>query len=236
MTVAAVVFDWGGTLTPWHDIDFHEEWLSYARAWGGPPPEQAAMADRIMAASAAAWQRSREVHRSTRVEDIVAEAGIDLGDARHPAALAAYLRFWDAHTHTDPQVRPLWEALRASGIRVGVLSNTVWTREHHRAIFERDGVLDLIDADVYSSEIPWTKPHAEAFRTAAARVGAAPEAVVYVGDRLFEDVHGPHQVGMRAIWLPSSNIPADQHVETGDEPDAVADELRDVLSIVERWR
>ena len=29
------------------------------------------------------------------------------------------------------------------GIRVGVLSNTIWTRDYHRGIFERDGVLDL---------------------------------------------------------------------------------------------
>ena len=31
-----------------------------------------------------------------------------------------------------------------------MLSNTIWTRDYHRGIFERDGVLDLLDADVYS--------------------------------------------------------------------------------------
>lgn len=235
MTVKAVIFDWGGTLTPWHDIDFHEEWLSYARAWGGPVAEQKAMADRIVAAGEAVWRRSRETHRSAHVVDILADAGVDIGDARHPAALAAYLGFWEVHTYTDPQVRPLWEALHDNGIRVGVLSNTVWSREHHRGIFERDGVLDLIDADVYSSEIPWTKPHAEAFRTAAAGVGVEPAEAVYVGDRLFEDVHGPHRVGMRAIWVPSSNIPSNQHIETGDRPDAIARQLLDVLTIVREW-
>ena len=49
MSVEAVIFDWGGTLTPWHDIDFGEEWASYARAWGGSPEQQEAMADRIVA-------------------------------------------------------------------------------------------------------------------------------------------------------------------------------------------
>ena len=34
-----------------------------------------------------------------------------------------------------------------------MLSNTIWTRDYHRGLFERDGVLDLVDADVYSSEI-----------------------------------------------------------------------------------
>jgi hypothetical protein len=26
MTVDAVIFDWGGTLTPWHTVDFAECW------------------------------------------------------------------------------------------------------------------------------------------------------------------------------------------------------------------
>ena len=32
MTVDAVIFDWGGTLTRWHDIDFHDESLALAQA------------------------------------------------------------------------------------------------------------------------------------------------------------------------------------------------------------
>ena len=28
----AVIFDWGGTLTRWHDIDFHAESLALAHA------------------------------------------------------------------------------------------------------------------------------------------------------------------------------------------------------------
>ena len=52
---------------------------------------------------------------------------------------AAYQRFWEPHTHTDPQVRPLWETLQRREIRVGVLSNTIWSRAYHREVFERDG-------------------------------------------------------------------------------------------------
>src|SRR6478735_5841951 len=32
MQVDAVIFDWGGTLTRWHDIDFHAESLALAHA------------------------------------------------------------------------------------------------------------------------------------------------------------------------------------------------------------
>ena len=30
MTIEAVIFDWGGTLTRWHDVDFHAESVALA--------------------------------------------------------------------------------------------------------------------------------------------------------------------------------------------------------------
>ncbi|MEO5610751.1 MAG: HAD-IA family hydrolase, partial [Ornithinibacter sp.] len=162
-------------------------------------------------------------------------AGVDAGHDRHHLALAAYHGFWEPHTHTDPQVRPLWEGLRQRGIAVGVLSNTIWSRQYHREIFERDGVLDLIDADLYSSELEHVKPHPEAFRAICAALDVEPMRAVYVGDRVFEDVHGPQQVGMRAIWIPHSDIPPSQRVEVTAVPDARAHELLDILAIVDAW-
>ncbi len=244
--VEAVVFDWGGTLTPWHTVDLPRQWRVFAREVHGlpvddpeMPVEELAEADslalRIHRAEEVAWRRGRETHESASIETILESAGVDAAHDRHLLALAAYQRFWEPHTHTDPQVRPLWEGLRDRGIKVGVLSNTIWTREYHRGIFERDGVVDLVDGDVYSSEIPWVKPHPEAFRAAAEAVGVEPEESVYVGDRMFEDVHGPQQVGMRAIWIPHSEIPLDQQMAVDVTPDAQAHELLDVLGIVDRW-
>ena len=96
-------------------------------------------------------------------------------------------------------------------------------------------MLDLIDGDVYSSEIDHVKPHPEAFREACRAVGVSPTAAVYVGDRMFEDVHGPQQVGTRAIWIPHSDLPAAQRVQVTAVPDATAHELLDVLRIVDGW-
>ena len=231
--VDAVIFDWGGTLTPWHEVDLERQWQVFARAVHGEEHRARELALELQRAEGAAWSRARDTHSSAALDQILADAG--LGGVEHLAARAAYEKFWEPHTFTDPQVEPLWTALRHSGIRVGVLSNTIWSSAYHRAIFERDGVAHLIDADVYSSEIAWTKPHPEAFRAAAAAVGVPPERCVYVGDRLFEDVHGPQQVGMRAVWIPHSVIPMAQRVEVDATPDATAQELLDVLAIVQGW-
>ena len=133
-------------------------------------------------------------------------------------------------------MRPLWEALRADGIKVGVLSNTIWPRAFHEQIFERDGVLDLIDGDVYSSEIPWTKPSPKAFTAAMHAVDVdGPARCVYVGDRLYDDIWGAHNAGLRAIHIPLSDIPVAQVGHSEGEPDAVAHRLSEIEKIVADW-
>jgi FMN phosphatase YigB (HAD superfamily) len=69
-----------------------------------------------------------------------------------------------------------------------------------------------------------------------AAVGAeGPSRCVYVGDRPFEDVHGAQRVGMRAVLVPHSDIPASQQVPVEVTPDGVAHRLLDVLDIVDGW-
>jgi putative hydrolase of the HAD superfamily len=231
--VEAVIFDWGGTLTRWHDIDFHAESLALAQAVvNAPHHDHSEITARLHAAGNAVWGRSRDHQQSATITDLFTEAGLE----HDPELLTAYYEFWEPHTYTDPDVQPLFEGLRADGIKVGVLSNTVWPRAWHEGFFERDGVRHLIDGDVYTSEIPWTKPSPHAFRAAMDAVGVSdPEACVYVGDRLFDDVWGAHNAGLRAIHIPLSTIPQNQLGHAEGEPDAVAHALSDVADIVASW-
>ena len=232
MPVDAVIFDWGGTLTRWHDVDFHAESLALAQAVVNADHDVEVSRQRLHEAGAVIWGRSREHQRSATVDDLFAEAGLE----HDPDLLGAYYEFWDPHTGTDPEVGPLWEALRGDGIKVGVLSNTIWPRAYHEQIFERDGVRHLIDGDVYTSEIPWTKPSEKAFAAAMAAVGVDdPARCVYVGDRLFDDIWGAQNAGLRAIHIPLSRIPVDQVGHTEGEPDAVVHRLSEIADVVARW-
>jgi len=234
-SVEAVIFDWGGTLTPWHPIDLLEQWHVYATAYDPSGADELASA--LLDAEHETWRMAREHHESGTIDDIFRRCGIDPSGERHESALARYQAFWDPHTYLDPDAAETIDGLHARGIKVGVLSNTVWTREHHEEVFRRDGILDRIDGAVYSSEIPWTKPHPEAFRAAMAAVGATePGRCVFVGDRPFEDVWGPQAVGMRAVLVPHSEIPDYQLGHTQGEPDAVVARLTDLLAVVDAWR
>ncbi|MFC5728323.1 MULTISPECIES: HAD family hydrolase [Nocardioides] len=232
----AVIFDWGGTLTAWHDVDFHAESLALAQAVLATPDssdDHHVFAERLHNAGSVIWGRSRDHHQSSTIGDLFDEAGLQ----HDPDLLTAYYEFWEPHTLTDPEVKPLFEWLRGEGIAVGVLSNTIWPRAWHRGFFERDGVGHLIDGDVYTSEIPWTKPSPKAFLAAMEAVGVTdPARCVYVGDRLYDDVWGAHSAGMRAIHIPHSAIPADQIGHTEGDPDAVAHRLLEIPRLLAAWR
>jgi putative hydrolase of the HAD superfamily len=102
----------------------------------------------------------------------------------------------------------------------------------HDQIFGRDEVLDLSDGTVYSCELPWTKPHPEAFRAAMAAVGEDdPAMCVFVGDRPFDDVHGAKSIGMRAVLMQNSAVPAFEAAA----PDATITRLSELLPYLDRW-
>jgi len=230
----AVIFDWGGTLTPWHNADFDEMWRAYARAYAPDRAEDLTAA--LIEAERLVWQRARDHQVSGTLDDLLESVGVSPHGDRHEAGLAAYQEFWAPHTLLDADAPGLLTKLRSAGIRVGVLSNTLWTRAYHEEVFRRDGVLDLFDGAVYSSEIPWTKPHPEAFRAALRAIGDPdPQATAFVGDRLYDDIWGAQQVGMRTIFLPHSAIPAQQRGHTDGTPDATVQRLAEITDVVSRW-
>ena len=237
MAIRAVVFDWGGTLTPWHDVDLVSQWYAYAVSYD--PANAAALARRLCQHEVTRWDEhllTGGAKGPGALDALFLDQGIDITSARHLRALGEYLDFWAPHTSADPDAEMVMSGLRARGMRVGVLSNTLWPRSHHEEVFARDGLSAHIDAAVYSSELEVAKPHRAAFAAILTALNVTAAETVFVGDRLWDDIHGAKEMGMRAIWIPHSRIPPEQTVETGSSPDAVAARLGDVLSIVEGWQ
>ncbi|WP_424189778.1 HAD family hydrolase [Actinokineospora sp. G85] len=229
----AVIFDWGGTLTPWMSMDHLAAWRAYADAVFPDNPERAAsLAAAALAAEDDCWLRVRVEHRSFTLTDVLDRAG---GPA-DPAAMEEFRKYWDHATPTSPEVKPMLEALHERGLRTGVLSSTFWPATWHEAVLERDGVWDLFHGAVWSSDLDYTKPHREAFLAAMAAVGEEnPAECVYVGDRPYDDISGAKAVGMKAVWVPHSQIPVAQQSPVSVDPDAVIQSLSEIPSLVDRW-
>jgi putative hydrolase of the HAD superfamily len=228
--IEAVLFDWGGTLATWHDIDLYAVWRSVAELIDDARADE--LAARLVKAESSMWLRSRDKHLSSTLEDVCLLADVVMT----PAALAEYERQWHPHTELEPDAVQTLRDIRDRGLKIGVLSNTIWSRRRHEDIFARDGVLELLDGAVYTSEIPYTKPHPEAFLTAMKAVGATdPARCLYVGDRLFDDVWGAQNVGMRAAHIPHSAIPVEQIGHTEGTPDATVHRLSELPALIDSW-
>ena len=139
MAVDAVIFDWGGTLTRWHDVDFHEESLALAQAvvqTADEPVDLAELAPRLHEASDAIWGAVARPAAQRTIADLFTEAGLD----HDPELLHAYYDFWEPHTSTDPEVRPLFEdAARARDQGRRAVQHDLATRVAPRLLRARRG-------------------------------------------------------------------------------------------------
>ena len=109
---------------------------------------------------------------------------------------------------------PCSTALRAHGLRIGLISNGQRDLEE----FARHHELD-VDVAVGSKSHGRTKPHASIFETALAALGVAAAETVMVGDSYADDIEGARALGMRAILLDREGL-------YPDEPDRITDLLQ----------
>ena len=106
-------------------------------------------------------------------------------------------RAWERAEHFElyEDVLPVLDALRARGLKLGLLSNTGRDLDvfvAHHAI--------RVDAILTSRIHGKTKPHETIFRAMLDKLAVAPDAAVMVGDDPDDDVGGARAVGMEA-WL-----------------------------------
>ena len=230
--IEAVLFDWGGTLTSFHSVDLIEAWRVAAEVLA--PDRVDEVAEALLAAEAEVWQRTTTTMRSARIDEVLASASqavhLPVEETVHRLATAAYFDHWTPTTGARQDAWHTLSALKQRGLATGLLSNTHWPREQHEQWLRRDGIDDLLDARVYTSDLEHVKPHPEAFRALLSQLRVQPEAAVFVGDRLWDDVNGAHQLGMRTIWIRNHEVPF-----YDVEPDAVVDELGEVVGVVEGW-
>ena len=80
MAVKAVIFDLGGTLTPWHTIDHRALWLEVC-APHFPAGQAALIAEAIREAEFALWRQCETAQASATLEHVFARAHRELDPA-----------------------------------------------------------------------------------------------------------------------------------------------------------
>jgi putative hydrolase of the HAD superfamily len=233
----AVLFDWGDTL---FHFAYDEELLEAGWEAGLAALERDGLPGHD---ETAARFRERylpllwipgsvdEVEYPEMVRELLAGFGVDLSDDDLRRFLAAEHAAWEPARQVGAQSHALLDSLRDRGLRLGLVSNAFDPGWLLREDLARMGIAERLDVAVFSSEVGKRKPHPAIFEAALDPLGVEPARALFVGDRLYEDVRGPKELGMRtvqAVWFR-----ADED-ERGAEPDFTAFTPMDVLNVVRR--
>jgi putative hydrolase of the HAD superfamily len=104
------------------------------------------------------------------------------------------------------EVTEVLRALHASGIKIGLISNTQRCLASFQEHFALNGLFAVM---ISSSEHGYMKPHPSIFEVALEQAGVQRDEAVMVGDSLAHDVEGARRFGMRAILVSRSGQPVD---------------------------
>ncbi len=97
------------------------------------------------------------------------------------------------------------EELRASGLRIAVVSNI--DDDYLQPMIQRAGLTKLLHHWTSSEEARSCKPDAGIYRYACGKAGCLPEHVLFVGDSPEQDITGARALGMTTVLLCEEGAP-----------------------------
>lgn len=129
------------------------------------------------------------------------ELGTDEAARRENRRMAAMRQAWGLFD----DVRPCLDWLRASGLRLAVITNAPsrYQREKIAAV----GLAEAFDTLIISAETGYAKPDPRIFHAACRELDLSPEEVVHVGDKLDTDALGAARAGLHGVWLNRNKTP-----------------------------
>lgn len=210
----AVLFDYGHTLI-YFDEQPHARLIGayeqinrlLARTLKRDVPAADVLIENISKAVDAEIQRDYQAGRPEELEiaaiydAALRRIGLELEPDVIEEIMALEQRGWLNSVHVGPDVVPTLEALRELYLRLGLVSNAAYRPRLMVEQLEALGLRKYFDAVTFSSEVGMRKPHHSIYANALKKLGVDAHHVLFVGDRLREDVEGPQQLGMRAVLI-----------------------------------
>ncbi|KAB8142348.1 HAD family hydrolase [Chloroflexia bacterium SDU3-3] len=236
----AAIFDMGGTLLAYPGVG--DTWRAleepgiravyrYLRAEGHAlPVEEDAFCDAMFLRLERGWRQAVEqgvnIRADTWIGEVAMGYALALGEAALGEAALRYASPLRGGVLAQPGAAQVLAALRGRGLRIGLISNTIWPGALHREDLATCGLLQHIDHAIFSGDLGIWKPSPQIFQSMLAALGVAPSEAFFVGDSPQEDIAGAQAVGMPAVWLANREFPTG-----GIRPDFTITSLTDLLRL-----
>lgn len=228
MGIKGIIFDVNGTLIDIHTNEWHDDvyrvlgnLLSYHGVALHPDVVKDLFFRTIKKQKAASGERQPEFDVVEVFREIVAQHATDFTRAL-PHAQREQLPKFLAQAHRA-----------ASRMRLQLYSGVLGTIEQLHAQYllaivsdaqtpyalpelNAVGLTAYFDPIIVSGEFGYRKPDVRLFEAALRRMKLAPAEVLFVGNDLYRDVHGPQKLGIKTVYFQQGDMTQDKEHATPD--------------------
>jgi putative hydrolase of the HAD superfamily len=124
----------------------------------------------------------------------------DLGDTLVAEEEVTGKHLWEVTLKKLPYLDEVLKELKKKGYKLGIITNTVTSREEHvRMALRKINVEKYFDVIVTSLDVGHEKPDERIFMTALTALKVKSDEAVIVGNRISADIVGGNRMGMKTI-------------------------------------
>ena len=248
------LIDWSGVQLGWYEIEAPRLMRVYSylsRETDCSAIKARDLVDLYQDRTIQAWRDARESLIAPHMPDILFGALRDLGVDSDQLDRDAVIRVYDWRvipgTVVFPDVVPMLKALRAAGIKLGIVTNASQPMAMRDAELVGHGLIEYFpDCRLAAADTGYLKPHRQMFKAALAQMNTAPEETVFIGDNPRADIEGATAAGMRAVQRLTGRDFDGGLRAVKREPDSAADtdetsataslhSLAELPAILDRW-
>jgi 2-haloacid dehalogenase len=125
-----------------------------------------------------------------------------------------------------PEVPAMLKALKAAGLKTGILSNG--TPRMLSGAVESAGIGDMLDAVLSVEALGVFKPHPSVYRMVDGRFAVRPRQVLFVSSNGWDACYGAHH-GFQTVWVNRAGAPMDR---LPAKPQHIMDDLSGIPALV----
>jgi putative hydrolase of the HAD superfamily len=212
--IRAVLFDLGDTLLLYRGIDLPEAFKE-----GGKRAREYLLGKGVPVPPLGRFWRAhfyrmlmrdfycRMMQREFCVVDVIrryqTRQGVRLTDEEFTELARRWYAPMGEYAHLEENIHGTLEELVGMGLKLAIVSNVPVPGLLVDEQLAAHDLLRFFPARIYSSDFGERKPRRRLFTSALDAVGVPAREAVFVGDRIYSDLHGAKRLGLTGVLLPS---------------------------------
>jgi len=159
----------------------------------------------------------------------------DLGDTLVAEEDIGGRHLWEVTLQKLPHLDEALTELKRKGFKLGIITNTVTSREEHvRTALRKIDAEKYFDVVVTSVDVGHEKPDERIFLTALRMMRVKPKEAVMVGNRISTDIVGGNRMGMKTILFKWNKRYSEKTASPEEQPTRTIRSLQELPFVLEK--